>query len=308
MTREKMRGAAVLAVTVLAVAGLARAASDERRERVKAFRKQAEAERAKSGLPLAALKKQYPTPEIQLARPLPLSPGKVAAVEVKGDFQEGSLFLVESDDVTVQSEQLTPAGWKAELAVRAGAPPQRVGLAVYAPVSACSAYKEAFLVAGRYACQAQLEGGLAVKLVARASEPGAYDAAWSLPPQGAPLLRTAAKVEPSYRSLAFEFERDEQALALEGQKAMGDAQPAMEEMQKCQKLPQAEMIACFQKAGERMKGEEAKRRAEWARKAPPCGTLTLSFDAAGAPEGGRFRACAGNFEDRVSKATCKLIE
>jgi hypothetical protein len=308
MTSERIRRAAVLAATILAAAGLARAASEGRRERVSAFRKQAEAQRAKIGLPLAALKKQYPTPEIQLVSPLPLSPGKVANVEVKGAFQEGSLFVVESDDVTVKNEQIGPAAWKAELAVRAGAPPQRVGLAVYAPVSACSAYKEAFLVAGRYECQAELEGGLALKLVARASEPYAYDAVWSLPPREAPLLRTSAKVEPSYRALAFELERDDQAVLGEGQKAMADAQPAVAEMQKCQQLPQAEMIACIQKVSERMNAAEAKRRGEWARKAPPCGTLTLDFRADGTPDGGRFSSCVANFQARVAKATCKLLE
>lgn len=299
-------------VAVLAVGALARAASDAREQRVKAFREQAKGEREKLKLDAKAVRGQYPTPEIKLGRAITLRPGATTPVEVSGAFQKGSLFVVEADDVEVVREDLGAGGWKAQLAVRKGALPQTVRLAVYSPVSAIPASTNAFVVAGRYECQVQLKRGLAARLVAQAGDPLRYDVTWTRPPATAPLRSSVAKMDVQYGGIAFEIQGDQaeiMAAMQRSQKPGGAQAEMMAEMQKCDKLAQAEMIKCFQAAGERIKTIQAKEAEDSVAGGPACGHLDVSRNrVTGELEGGSFRSCMSSYEDRVAKASCTPIE
>jgi hypothetical protein len=302
---------AAAAAALLAAGALARAASDARRQRVDAFREQARVEREKLKLDPAALRRAYPTPEIRLARgPITLRPGATTAVEVGGAFQQGSLFDVDAEDVEVLREELTSAAWKAQLGVRKGALPQSVTLRVYSPVSAIGSSATAFVVAGRYDCQVQLQRGLSARLVAQAADPLRYDLTWTRPPSPSPLRRSVARLKVAYGALSFDVEGDQAELmaSLQRSQEPGGAQAqAMAEMEKCQKLKDAEMIRCFQAAGERIKVIQAKDAEESVAAGPPCGQLDLRIRA-GQVEGGTFRACLSSYEDRVAKATCTPLD
>jgi hypothetical protein len=309
MQRHRIRGAALLAVAVLASAALARAASDARQQRVREFLKEARAQRARAGLTAPALARQYPTPEIQLERALPLAAGKGATVEVQGRFLAGSMFVVESDDVAVTSEQLTARGWRAQLAVRPGAPPQPVGLTVYAPVSGSSMHVPAFIVTARYGCRAELAGGLALSLSARPGDGLVYDVAWTRPPDAAPLRQTTARLQPSRGRIAFELARDEAEIAAAQEaRARAGPPPEVAELMKCQQLPQSEMLACIQRAAPQLQAAQQRQMNEARTKVPPCGTLDLARRDDGAIAGGEFRGCAGGFADGVSRASCTPLD
>lgn len=297
------------AAVLLGVVALARAASDAQRQRVQAFQQEARSAREKLGLTREALVKQYPTPEIRLASPIPLAPGRQSRVAVGGAFQEKSLFVVESEDLAVTQEQLGPAGWSAQVAVRPGALPQQVGLTVYAPVSGIRSSAPAFLVAGRYECRVALKGGLSVRLVTRGQDPLLYDAVWTRAPASDPLRESVARLSIPYGGLGFEIQVDQaQLMQMAQEQQRGPQAEMMAEVKKCDQLPQAQMVACFQQAGERIKVLQAKAARQSVEKGPACGTLHLSRGRDGGFEGGEFRACMGGFEDRVASATCTPLE
>ena len=79
------------------------------------FYSKASAERKELGLDSKAVKAKYPTPEVTFSgsgsstgggvgRCLALCPGKTGRLEVKGKIPQGSLVLVQSNDVEIVEE------------------------------------------------------------------------------------------------------------------------------------------------------------------------------------------------------------
>ncbi len=111
------------------------------------FYSKASAERKQLGLDSKAVKEKYPTPEVTFSgsasstgggagRCLALCPGKTGRLEVKGKLPQGSLVVVESNDVEIVEEKQTPGGWEATVKAAADAPPELIRMAVISAVSA----------------------------------------------------------------------------------------------------------------------------------------------------------------------------
>ncbi len=109
------------------------------------FYAKASAERKQLGLDSKALKAKYPTPEVTFsgigsgggaaARCVALCPGKTGRFEVKGKLPQGSLVVVQSNDVEIVEEKQTAAGWEATVKAKPDAPPELLGVSAISAVS-----------------------------------------------------------------------------------------------------------------------------------------------------------------------------
>jgi len=110
------------------------------------FYTKASAERKQLGLDSEAVKAKYPTPEVMFSGTgsggggasscVAICPGKTAKVQLKGKLPQGSLVLVQSNDVEVVEEKQTAGGWEATLKARPDAPPELLRMSAAAAVSA----------------------------------------------------------------------------------------------------------------------------------------------------------------------------
>ncbi|MEW5978564.1 MAG: hypothetical protein AB1898_22435 [Acidobacteriota bacterium] len=148
-----------LCVAFLVAWGVSRAANSRYDSLVEQLSQKAAAEQQKLGLPINTHRKQlfdqYPSPEIQLAALVKVTPGGTADIAASGKFAQGTQFLFDSDDVEVVKQTartstrrtrlygtaLLPAGAAATNTYRATirvSPDARFGfvrLHAYAPVS-----------------------------------------------------------------------------------------------------------------------------------------------------------------------------
>ena len=135
-----MKWAGVL-VLVLA----AGAAGDDWQKRQSEFYKKTSAERKQLGLDSNAVRAKYPTPEVTFggtgsaggasARCVAICPGKTGKLELKGKLPQGSLVLVQSNDVEVLEEKQTASGWEATVKAKPDAPPELLGVSAISAVS-----------------------------------------------------------------------------------------------------------------------------------------------------------------------------
>lgn len=110
------------------------------------FYAKASAERKQLGLDDKAVKAKYPTPQVTFsgagsgggaaaAACVSICPGKTAKVRIKGKLPEGSLVLVQSNEVEVVEEQQTAGGWEATLKAKPDAPPELLRMSAISAVS-----------------------------------------------------------------------------------------------------------------------------------------------------------------------------
>lgn len=109
------------------------------------FYAKASAERKQLGLDSSAVRAKYPTPEVTFsgagsgggasARCVALCPGKTGKFELKGKLPQGSLVVVQSNDVEVVEEKQTAGGWEATVKAKPDAPPELLGVAAISAVS-----------------------------------------------------------------------------------------------------------------------------------------------------------------------------
>ena len=104
------------------------------------------AERKQLGLDSNAVKAKYPTPEVTFSASgsgggaagsqcVQLCPGKTGKFALKGKLPQGSLVLVQSNDVEVVEEQQTATGWEATVKAKPDAPPERLRVSAISAVS-----------------------------------------------------------------------------------------------------------------------------------------------------------------------------
>ena len=110
------------------------------------FYAKASAERKQLGLDSSTVRAKYPTPEVTFsvtgsgagaagARCVQLCPGKTGKLELKGKLPQGSLVLVQSNDVEVVEEKQTASGWEAMVKAKPDAPPELLHVSAIAAVS-----------------------------------------------------------------------------------------------------------------------------------------------------------------------------
>jgi len=104
------------------------------------------AERKQLGLDSNAVRARYPTPEVLFsgtgseggaagAGCVALCPGKTGKFALKGKLPQGSLVLVQSNDVEVVEEKQTASGWEATIKAKPDAPPEMLTVGAIAAVS-----------------------------------------------------------------------------------------------------------------------------------------------------------------------------
>jgi hypothetical protein len=110
------------------------------------FHSKANAERKQLGLDSNAVRAKYPTPEVTFSGTgsgggtaatscVALCPGKTGKFVLKGKLPQGSLVLVQSNDVEVVEEKQTASGWEATVKAKPDAPPEQLGVSAISPVS-----------------------------------------------------------------------------------------------------------------------------------------------------------------------------
>jgi hypothetical protein len=132
-------------LVVLLVLAAPAAGGDWQKRQSEFYAKQ-NAERKQLGLDSNAVRAKYPTPEVTFsgtgsaggaagARCVALCPGKTGKFEVKGKLPQGSLVLVQSNDVEVVEEKQTASGWEATVKAKPDAPPELLTVSATSAVS-----------------------------------------------------------------------------------------------------------------------------------------------------------------------------
>jgi hypothetical protein len=162
-----LKRAASLAVLILFVFGLARAATHRYQEREDAFRKERQAELQRLGLSAADAKLKYPTPEIQLASAACVLPGATGDVVVNGKFSPGSKFFVENDNMEIVKESLAGNQYRATVQAVVGIGPETAAIAVISPRGQMARQDRAVVVGGRHEWTLQAANGWKVVALPR---------------------------------------------------------------------------------------------------------------------------------------------
>lgn len=270
---NRLRLIALAVSSVLLTAGLVRAASDAWRQKLDAAGKVAQEKRKALGLEGAAgrkaLNEKYPTPEVQFGNGVSKSegafvttcPGETVKVVIPGKFQEGTTFVVQSDDVQVTGEKLTPKGWEASIAVPRDWPHDFVRVRIAAPVSFTGVTVRALEVRCTMRFKLALDSGptLEATLAWDAKKEGLAGAGvWK--PGGKVQLK--ANGSPGNFMLERDFSMQEMMARAEREAdvintpAMAAASARMTKAQeavgKCFEKPQAEQPACITAASKEM--------------------------------------------------------
>ena len=127
------------------------------------------AERKQLGLDAKAIKAKYPTPEVTFsgvgsgagasAQCVALCPGKTGKFVLKGKLPQGSLVVVQSNDVEVVDEQQTATGWEATVKAKPDAPPELLNVAAISAVSAIQVRIPGLEIGCEYTFTFEVAGG-----------------------------------------------------------------------------------------------------------------------------------------------------
>jgi len=173
-TGRKLAAATVVA---LLLAGVLRAVSDHYAERRDAILAACRSELKSAGLEAAAVKKQYPTPELKLCRCARVTPGSVGEVVVRGTFRPGTKFVFSSDKVQVVKEALIASAGQKESEYHATIKaaqvslPEFITLESYEPQLCRGISCPAVYIGGKYEWNLSADNGWKIQL-RQASEPG----------------------------------------------------------------------------------------------------------------------------------------
>ncbi|MBS2022470.1 MAG: hypothetical protein JST92_08675 [Deltaproteobacteria bacterium] len=305
MTSSRLQLFTGAGLSLLLAAAAAHALAQTYQQRREAAYAEATAERHKLNLDSDVVKlyATYPTPELQFAGEtsrVQLHPGESAQVKLTGKFAAGTKFLLTNDALVLSEEKIGKGEYSAKITAPANALPGNAVIEAMSPVSAASMGLEVVQVIGSYALSLKFADGWAVDLKPVQADDSQiiFDATWTKPGQPTRHAKAAAEQRPDRRlsSLPTDDESKVQQENMQKQVSMlgsPETQAAMKDfttaMEKCQKGPQAELSACMQKAGEKMKKAqealEQKRKAlvaEGDKKlpqgAPRCNQLSLKAE------------------------------
>lgn len=227
------------------------------------------AERKQLGLDAKAVKAKYPTPEVTFsgsgagggaagARCLQLCPGKTGTFVLKGKLPEGSLVLVQSNDVEVVEEKQTSAGWEATVKARPDAPPEMLRVAATSAVSAIQVQVPGLEIGCEHTFTFELAGGdtMVMKVTFPCGkEETTATGEWSR--GGKALGKYTYQVRRGEHSLSLNRQVPQEEAMAQGQGMMALMQSKewkaldtrfnaqMQKVTACTKGPQAQMASCM---------------------------------------------------------------
>ena len=157
---------ASVAVLVLFIFGLSRAATFRFQQQEDAFRKECQQKLQAAGMTPAAAKAKYPTPEIQLVSSGCVMAGATTDAMVSGKFSPGSRLFLENDNLELVKADLVGGQFRATVKAPAGIGPESAAFTVISP--ACQSARSqdrAITVGGKY--EWTMDAGNGWKVVAR---------------------------------------------------------------------------------------------------------------------------------------------
>ena len=151
---------------LLAVAGLAIAASSPEPFFVRAQRFRAEQTRkaAELGLSRQELKRNYPTPELRLTREVQAMPGETVEIRAQGRIPKGSLVGLSCPDVEVLRTEITTSGVVAKVKIPRAPQQQACFLEAIAPISGKGALVRALEIGANYDWRLRLGNGARLRV------------------------------------------------------------------------------------------------------------------------------------------------
>lgn len=132
------------------------------------WRSQQQAEGLLGSQQQKALYGKYPTPELKLAKVVPVAPGQSATLSVTGTFAPNTAFLMENDQVTLAGGAATGSAFTASVTAAPDATPGFGRLFAYAPVSGAWTSVAAVFVGTPPTFDLAATNGWVVKLVPQA--------------------------------------------------------------------------------------------------------------------------------------------
>ncbi|HUM10501.1 MAG TPA: hypothetical protein VLT82_06080 [Myxococcaceae bacterium] len=291
------------------------------------FHAKASAERKQLGLDSNAVRAKYPTPEVTFsgagsgggaaASCVVLCPGKTGKFVLKGKLPQGSLVLVQSNDVEVVEEKQTSSGWEATVKAKPDAPPELLGVSAISAVSGIQVTVPGLEIGCEHTFTFEVAGDTMVLKVTFpcGQQETTATGEW----------RRAGKVLGSY---TYQVRRGQHSLSLDRQvpqeEAMAQGQGAMAVMQSkewkdldqrfnavmakvnaCTKGPQNQIAPCMQKLQPEMdainKERQALMDASEKKNSLKFGCGALEVEANAGKLKGTATQCAGHKnDDRLS--------
>jgi hypothetical protein len=309
---------------MVAIAGPSHAADWEKR--VDDFTAKTMAERQKLGLDKLSddeQRQRFPTPEVRFEGHqtgedlvIVLCPGEPKPISLEGTLPAGVLVVPTSDDIQVSKEKATPGHWSGVLTAKKSAAPLSFNLRAAIPLSGQSTDAWGLLVGCKFTFSVTVEGAVWTAKADIQSRTQVISGEWK---KGGKILG-AESYELSMREGGFSLKSDLSAEEMQRRiNIMTEAmktpkakvldvrgQKMLQDMEKCGKVPQDRMMACFagpQAEAERIAKERAAITAEVeVQAAPVFGCDELSIETTGESAG---LGCAGHRkDDRVpAKAT-----
>jgi hypothetical protein len=291
------------------------------------------AERKQLGLDAKAIKAKYPTPEVTFSgvgsgggaaasQCVQLCPGKSGKFVLKGKLPQGSLVVVQSNDVEVVEEKQTSAGWEATVKAKADAAPQLLKVAAISAVSVIQVNVPGLEIGCEHTYTFEVAGG--ETMVMKVTFPcGKHEMTatgeWR---RGTKVLGTYTyQVSRSGNELILDRQVPPEEAMAEGQGMMAlmqskewqalDAQfnAVMAKVQACTKGPQAQMASCMNAQQPEIDKINKERQAMMDANEPMsslkfgCGTLDV-YASAGTLKGTASQ-CAGHKRDERVPVTGK---
>lgn len=145
------------------------------------WRSQQQAEGLTGGQQQKALYGKYPTPQLTLAKVVPVAPGQSAKLSVTGKFAPNTAFLMENDQITLADGAATGSVFTASVTAAPDATPGFGRLFAYAPVSGAWTAVAAVFVGTPPTFDLAASNGWVVKLVPQAKAFSISDNSASVP-------------------------------------------------------------------------------------------------------------------------------
>ena len=145
------------------------------------WRSQQQAEGLAGSEQQKALYGKYPTPELKLAKAVPVAPGQSAKLSVTGRFAPNTAFLMENDQITLAGGAATGSAFTASVTAAPDAMPGFGRLFAYAPVSGAWTAVAAVFVGTPPTFDLAASNGWVVKVVPQAKAFAISESSASVP-------------------------------------------------------------------------------------------------------------------------------
>lgn len=291
------------------------------------------AERKQLGLDAKTLKTKYPTPEVTFSgvgsgggatatQCVQLCPGKTGKVVLRGKLPQGSLVVVQSNDVEVLEEQQTSAGWEATVKAKPDAPPELLQISATSAVSVIQTSVPGLEIGCEHTFTFEVAGGetmvMKVKFPCGKQETTA-EGEWSR--AGKVLGKYTYQVRRGGHSLSLNRQVPQEEAMAEGQGMMAVMQSKewqaldarfnaqMAKVQACTKGPQAQMASCMNALQPEIdkinKERQALLDAQEAKSSLKFGCGALNVEANAGTLKGTANQCSGHKKDERVPVTGK---